>query len=132
VGLIITEPWNRTIGKAGNFGENLRIRTRNHKKKRRTRTGEYVIMDYQGVEELLAIYCEANKEKIYKQNPEDIKQGMREYLREKLMSNCTSEDAQKNKEEMVQIHEWVEDFYKNMIKKKSIIKKINTPRSTYQ
>lgn len=62
-------------------------------------------MDYQGVEELLAIYCEANKEKIYKQNPEDIKQGMREYLREKLMSNCTSEDAQKNKEEMVQIHE---------------------------
>lgn len=59
-------------------------------------------MDYQGVEELLAIYCEANKEKIYKQNPEDIKQGMREYLREKLMSNCTSEDAQKNKEEMVQ------------------------------
>ena len=89
-------------------------------------------MDYQGVEELLAIYCEANKEKIYKQNPEDIKQGMREYLREKLMSNCTSEDAQKNKAEMVQIHEWVEDFYKNMIKKKSIIKKINTPRSTYQ
>ena len=56
-------------------------------------------MDYQGVEELLAIYCEANKEKICKQKPEDIKQGMREYLREKLMSNCTSEDAQKNKEE---------------------------------
>ena len=37
-------------------------------------------MDYQGVEELLAIYCEANKEKICKQKPEDIKQGMREYL----------------------------------------------------
>ena len=118
MGLIITESWNRTTGKAGNFGENLRIRTGNHKKKRRTRTGEYVIMDYQGVEELLAIYCEANKEKICKQKPEDIKQGMREYLREKLMSNCTSEDAQKNKEEMVQIHEWVEDFYKNMIKEK--------------
>lgn len=48
---------------------------------------------------------------------------MREYLREKLMSNCTSEDAQKNKEEMVQIHEWVEDFYKNMIKKKKHYKK---------
>ena len=91
-----------------------------------------MIMDYQGVEELLAIYCEANKEKIYKQNPGDIKHDMREYLRDQLMSNCTSEDAQKNKEEMVQIHEWVEDFYKNMIKKKSIIKKINTPRSTYQ
>ena len=87
-------------------------------------------MDYQGVEELLAIYCEANKEKICKQKPEDIKQGMREYLREKLMSNCpdcirdavalTEEylAAQKNKEEMVQIHEWVEDFYKNMIKEK--------------
>ena len=87
MGLIITESWNRTTGKAGNFGENLRIRTRNHKKKRRTRTGEYVIMDYQGVEELLAIYCEANKEKICKQKPEDIKQGMREYLREKIMSN---------------------------------------------
>ena len=64
-------------------------------------------MDYQGVEELLAIYCEANKEKIYKQNPEDIKQGMREYLREKLMSNCTSEDAQKNKDYSLQIPEHV-------------------------
>ena len=31
--------------------------------------------------------------------------------------------AQKNKEEMVQIHEWVEDFYKNMIKKKKHYKK---------
>lgn len=44
------------------------------------------------------------------------------------MSNCTSEDAQKNKEEMVQIHEWVEDFYKNMIKEKGIIKKTNYPK----
>lgn len=40
-------------------------------------------MDYQGVEELLAIYCEANKEKIYKQNPEDIKQGMQRNICEK-------------------------------------------------
>ncbi len=80
-------------------------------------------MIYQKAETLLGIYYEENKEKICKQNPEDIKQGMREYLREKLMPNCTSEDAQKNKEEMVQIHEWVEDFYQNMIKEKKHYKK---------
>lgn len=80
-------------------------------------------MDYQGVEEILAIYCEENKEKIYKQNPGDIMQDMREYLRDQLMPNCTSEDAQKNKEEMIQIHEWVEDFYQNMIKEKKHYKK---------
>ena len=69
-------------------------------------------MDYQGVEELLAIYCEANKEKIYKQNPEDIKQGMREYLREKLMSNCTSEDAQKNKKRWCRYMNGLKTFIK--------------------
>ena len=69
-------------------------------------------MDYQGVEEILAIYCEENKEKICKQNPGDIMQDMREYLRDQLMSNCASEDAQKIKKRWYRYMNGLKTFIK--------------------